>query len=150
MTIAIGSDHAGFSLKEEIKRYLSERAIPFLDVGTTNDQSCDYPDYAAAVSEKVANGECGQGVLVCGTGIGMAMVANKFPGVRAALVSSVYAAKMSKKHTNANVLCLSAWFTGSGLAREMIRVWIETEFEAGRHERRLKKVAEIESRLGGK
>ncbi len=149
MILALGSDHAGFELKEDLKRFLGELGVEVKDFGPTDDVSVDYPDYGADVAQAVASGKSDGGVLIDGSGIGMSIVANKYPKVRAALVTSVYAARMAKRHMQANVLCFSGWFTGKGEAREMLRTWIETEFEGGRHQRRVDKIREIEERLRG-
>jgi len=145
--LALASDHAGFELKEDLKRFLADLKVEVKDFGPRDDASVDYPDFGSQVAQAVAVGVVQGGVLVDGSGIGMSIVANKYPKVRAALVSSVYAARMAKRHMGANVLCLSGWFTGKGEAREMVRTWVETEFEGGRHQRRLDKIREIEERV---
>ncbi|MBI3753176.1 MAG: ribose 5-phosphate isomerase B [Deltaproteobacteria bacterium] len=143
-TIAIASDHAGRELKEDIKTFLKDRGFDVLDMGTNGNESVDYPDYGIPVAEKVSGGELEKGVLICGTGIGMSIVANKFPNVRAALVNDVYSARMAKEHNDANILVIGGRIAGKGLAREMIREWLEAKFEGGRHQKRLDKIKEIE------
>lgn len=143
--IAIASDHAGRELKEDIKAFLKESAVVnTVDMGSNGDESVDYPDYGIPVAEKVSKGEFEKGILICGTGIGMSIVANKFPNVRAALVNDVYSARMAKEHNNANILVIGGRIAGKGLAREMVRTWLATKFEGGRHQRRLDKIREIE------
>ncbi len=144
MVIGIGSDHAGLEMKEEIIALLNELRIPFKDYGTFSKESVDYPDFGFRVSEAVSKGEVERGLLICGTGIGMSIVANKFNGVRAALCHEPYSAKMSRFHNDANVLVLGGRVIGKGLAREIAMVWFTTEFEGGRHQRRLDKIKEIE------
>jgi ribose 5-phosphate isomerase B len=144
VTIAIASDHAGRELKEDIKAFLSERAIESVDMGTDGDESVDYPDYGIPVAEGVSSAKFEKGILICGTGIGMSIVANKFPGVRAALVSDLYSTRMAKEHNDANILVIGGRVVGKGLAREMVRVWLESTFEGGRHQRRLDKISGIE------
>jgi len=138
--IALGADHAGFQFKENIKILLSSMAIPWKDFGTSSDASVDYPDFAHAVSNAVAAGEAEYGILVCGTGIGMSIVANKHKGIRAASVESVEAARLSRQHNNANVLTLGARLIPWDRAEHIIRVFLSTEFEGGRHERRVGKI----------
>lgn len=142
--IAIASDHGGYELKEDIKAFLSELNYEVEDLGTRNHDSVDYPDYGIELSRGVASGKYKKGVLICGTGIGMSIAANKVPGVRAALVSDVYSARMSAEHNDANVLVMGGRVVGKGLAREMVKVWLETGFEGGRHQSRLDKIAMLE------
>lgn len=142
--IAIASDHAGREIKDEIKSFLEESGIEVIDMGVNSDDSVDYPDYGIPVAERVSRGEVPRGILVCGTGIGMSILANKYRGVRAALVSDVYTARMAKEHNDANILVIGGRIVGKGLARELVRTWLETRFEGGRHQRRLDKIAEIE------
>jgi ribose 5-phosphate isomerase B len=143
-TIALGADHAGFELKEALKAWLIDHGYQVLDYGTHSTESVDYPDYAAQVAEAVANQKVERGVLVCGTGIGMAMAANKVPGVRAALCHDLYAARMSREHNDANVLTLGGRLMGPEMALDILRIWIETEFAGGRHRRRVDKIDDIE------
>ena len=143
--IAIASDHTGRELKEDIKVFLKELGFDnVVDMGSNGNESVDYPDYGIPVAEKVSRGELEQGILICGTGIGMSIVANKFPNVRAALVNDVYSARMAKEHNNANILVIGGRIAGKGLAREMVKTWLGTKFEGGRHQRRLDKIREIE------
>ena len=142
--IAIGCDHGGINLKETIKSFLTEKGLEYKDFGTHNTESCDYPDYAAAVCNAVAGGECDKGILVCGTGIGMSMAANKVKGIRAAHVTDTYSARMTKEHNNANVICLGERITGVDLALEIVNAYLEAEFQGGRHQRRIDKVMELE------
>lgn len=145
--IVLGSDHGGFELKEAIKALLFERGIVVEDLGTNNGDSVDYPDFGERVAHKVSRGEAEKGVLVCGTGIGMSIVANKFPGVRAALVADPYTAKMAKQHNNANILVLGGRVIDENEAREMIETWLDSDFEGGRHQARLDKITAIEKEL---
>ncbi|MBI3755329.1 MAG: ribose 5-phosphate isomerase B [Deltaproteobacteria bacterium] len=142
--IAIASDHGGIELKEDIKIFLKEKGFDVLDMGTNGNESVDYPDYGVPLSEKVSQAKLEKGILICGTGIGMSIVANKFPNVRAALVSDVYSARMAKEHNDANILVIGGRVAGKGLAREMVRAWLEAKFEGGRHQKRLDKIKEIE------
>ncbi len=150
MKIALGSDHAGFELKEDLRSFLGERQVEIFDLGTFSEAPVDYPDVAIKVAEKVSRGEVERGLLICGTGIGMSMVANRFAGVRAALCHDVYTARMSREHNNANILALGGRVIGKGLAREILKVWLETEFQGGRHEKRLDKISALEERAGKK
>jgi ribose 5-phosphate isomerase B len=147
MKVAIGCDHAGVALKNEITPVLKELAINWEDFGTTTEESVDYPDFGEKVSESVSNGTADRGILICGTGIGMSIVANKFPGVRAALCGDSYSAKMSRQHNDANLLVLPGRIIDSKTAAEIVKVWFTTPFEGGRHQRRLDKIKAIESRL---
>jgi ribose 5-phosphate isomerase B len=144
MRVAIGADHAGFELKETIKLTLDELQIAYKDFGTFSDESVDYPDYAAKVGRVVAAGEFDRGILVCGTGIGMAIAANKIDGVRAAPVVDLESARLARSHNNANVLAIGARVTPPERALDLVRIFFKTEFEGGRHERRLQKVAALE------
>ncbi len=149
MRIAIGADHAGYALKEVLIAHLREQGVEVMDFGTHGTDSVDYPDYARAVAEAVARGEADYGVLICGTGVGMAITANKVPGIRAAAVSDVYSAKMSRAHNDANILCLGGRVVGPGLAIEILEAWLHTPFEGGRHARRLEKIRRMENACGG-
>lgn len=144
MRIGIASDHGGFELKEEIKRYLKSLEIEPIDMGTFNEDSVDYPDYGMLVAEKVSNGELEKGILICGTGIGMSIVANKFRGVRAALANDLYSARFSREHTDANILVIGGRIVGKGLAKEIVKTWLNTRFNGERHKRRLKKIEALE------
>lgn len=147
LRIIIGSDHAGFFLKEDVREFLSEMGLEVLDVGTHSDESVDYPDFGAKVAEKVSSGEFVRGILVCGSGVGMTIVANKFSGVRAVLCLDSETARMSRKHNDTNVLVLAGRRTDIKTAKVIITTWLETEFEGGRHSRRLNKVTDIEKQL---
>lgn len=140
MKMVIGSDHAGYAIKEIIKGLLLDRHIEVLDVGTSGTESCDYPDFGKMVAEKVAKGEFDRGILVCGTGIGMSIVANRFPKIRAALCNDPYTAKMSRRHNDANMLVIGGRIVGPGLATEIVNVWLDSPFEGGRHKERLDKI----------
>ena len=140
MTIAIGSDHAGFPLKQVVKSWLEEHGYEVDDLGTHDTKSVDYPDYAAAVAHAVAEGKADRGILICGTGIGMSISANKVPGIRAALCTDAYTARMSRRHNDANVLCMGARVIGPGVAESIVEAWLSEEFEGGRHARRVGKI----------
>lgn len=144
--LAIGSDHGGFLLKERIKEYLEAEGVAFKDFGTFDAQSVDYPDFALMVAEAVASGECDKGILCCGTGIGVAIAANKVPGIRAALCGDTFSAHCSREHNDANILTLGERVVGPGLALEIVKVWLAAEFAGGRHQKRVNKIAEIEGR----
>ena len=144
MKIAIGADHAGFEMKQKIKDWLSRQGIEVQDEGTFSTESVDYPDYARKVGEDVAAQRADLGVLVCGSGIGMAISANKVPGVRAANVSSEYEAQLSREHNNANVLALGARILNEEQALKIVDTWLHTSFAGGRHERRVDKITQIE------
>lgn len=137
MKIVIGSDHGGFALKEVVLSFLHESGHDVIDVGCFDTNSIDYPELADLVCEKLRAGEAEKGILICGTGIGVSMAANKHEGIRAALCSNHYTAVMSREHNDANVLCLGERVTGSGVAEEIVRVWLETSFAGGRHLRRI-------------
>ncbi len=137
MKIAIASDHGGFVLKNEIYNYLKEKKYEVIDFGTNSKDSCDYPIYAKKVCNSILNNEVQKGILICGTGLGMQIAANKFKGIRAVCVSNCYSAKMSRKHNDANVLALGARVLGADLAKEIVDVWLKSEFEGGRHQIRL-------------
>ena len=144
MRLAIASDHAGFELKEDLRQFIEELGVEVEDHGPSSEESVDYPDFASRVAGAVAGEQVDAGVLVCGSGIGMSIAANKFPGVRAALVTSVHAAEMCRRHNDANVLCFSGWATGKPMAREMFRRWHDATFDGGRHERRVGKIHDLE------
>lgn len=147
MKIAIGSDHAGYELKGKIAEHLKKQGISIEDYGTNGNNSVDYPDFAVAVAESVSKGKVDMGILICGTGIGMSIAANKFPHVRAALCYDAYSAEMSRRHNNANILVLAGRVLKSDLALKMVDVWLKTEFEGGRHKSRIDKISEIEKRF---
>lgn len=142
--IAIGSDHAGYDLKTEIIEQLKLKGFDILDFGC-NGESCDYPDIAAMVAGSVSGGKCEKGILICGTGVGMSMAANKVNGIRAALCPDYYTAKYTRLHNDANILCMGARTVGSGKAEEIVDVFLGTEFEGGRHQRRIDKFKDIEN-----
>jgi len=148
LRIALASDHAGFHLKEEIKKFLEEEGLSYHDFGTYSPDAVDYPDQARIVAEAVARGEFERGILFCGTGIGVAMAANKVPGIRAALCHDTYSARASREHNDANILALGGRVVGPALAREIVSVWLRSEFLGGRHERRIAKIAEMEREYG--
>lgn len=142
--LAIGCDHGGFELKNHIMEHLKEKGIDFKDFGTFDESSCDYPDIAVLVSKSITEGECDRGILVCGTGIGMSIAANKIKGIRASHVTDVYSAKMTKMHNNANVICLGGRVTGRELAFMIVDTWLDTEFAGGRHQTRIDKISALE------
>lgn len=144
MRIVTGSDHAGFVLKQDLIEFLTEQGNDVVDKGTTVKERCDYPDYAGSVAHAVASGEADWGLLVCGTGIGMAMSANKIHGIRAAVVSDAFSARATRLHNDANVLCLGERVVGAGLAREIVAAWLEAEYEGGRHQARIDKMMALE------
>ncbi len=144
MRIAVGSDHAGFHLKEKIKQFLIEKGHEVIDYGTTSESSTHYPLFAKNVALAVQKREADRGILVCGTGIGMSITANKFKGVRAALCLNEYMARMSRLHNDANVLCLGDRILGEDLALTIVDVWLNTPFEGGRHAKRVELIGEIE------
>ena len=143
--IAIGSDHGGYLLKEEIKKHLKEKGYEFKDFGTDSTASCDYPVYAEKVCRAVQSGECEKGILICGTGIGMSMCANKCKGIRAAVCGDHFSAEFTRKHNNANVLCLGAPVIGAGVAMQLVDIFLTTEYEGGRHEKRVEMMMQLEN-----
>lgn len=144
MKISIGSDHRGYEAKERIKALLQQLDSDVTDHGTSSRQACDYPDVALAVACDVAGGDAERGILFCGTGLGMSITANKVSGVRAALCHDELTAQLSRRHNNANILCLPADLVGDALMQSMVRTWLETEFEGGRHARRVGKITQYE------
>ncbi|MEO1496515.1 MAG: ribose 5-phosphate isomerase B [Planctomycetota bacterium] len=144
MKIAVASDHRGIDLKRKVISTLESMGHAVVDDGAESGESVDYPDYASVVAKRVSDGEAERGVLICGTGIGMAIAANKFPGVRAAPCTDEVTAEISRRHNDLNVLCLSADLLSPRVVERMVSVWADTEFEGGRHERRLSKVRDIE------
>lgn len=145
--IAIGSDHAGLELKNMIKSLLSGLGIVAVDYGTGDVSSVDYPDFGEKVARAVSTGEIRRGILICGTGVGMSIVANKFPGVRAALCHDTFTARMSRLHNDSNILVLGSRVIKEETAEEIVRTWLETPFEGGRHERRIDKITTLEKRI---
>ncbi|NIL96036.1 MAG: ribose 5-phosphate isomerase B [Planctomycetales bacterium] len=148
MRISVGSDHRGVQVKRQVCELAQRLGHDVEDVGVTSTDSADYPDIAAIVAKKISHGETERGILICGTGIGMAIAANKFPGVRAAPCHDDITAEMSRRHNNLNVLCLSADLLGSKLIDRMVEIWLTTEFEGGRHARRVGKINELENQAG--
>lgn len=146
MKIAIGSDHGGYALKEYIYQYLLEAGYEVTDFGTHNEESCDYPVYAQKVAEAVAAGKYQRGILLCGTGIGISIAANKVPGIRCALVSDCYSARVSRQHNDSNVLALGGRVLGPELAIDIVKTWIAAAFESGRHQHRVDLIAEMEKK----
>jgi ribose 5-phosphate isomerase B len=146
MKVAIAADHGGYSLKEEIRELLNELGHEAYDFGTNSMESVDYPDYALPVAEGVADGHFDRGILICGTGLGMSIAANKVPGVRAVVVHDTFSAKATRQHNNSNVLAIGGRVIGAGLAQEIVTVWLQTEFEGGRHSDRINKISEIENK----
>lgn len=147
MTIAIGSDHAGVELKQKIISLLHDLQIQCIDYGTETSESVDYPDYGEKVSEAISAGKIERGILICGTGIGMSIVANKFPRIRASLCNDLFTAKMSRLHNDSNILVIGGRIVGTDLAKEIVKTWISTPFEGERHCARLHKIKKIEERL---
>ena len=143
--IAIGADHGGFELKEEIKKYLDANGIEYKDFGTYSPESVDYAAIAYKVGTSVVSGETTRGILCCGTGIGISMAANKVKGVRAACCSDYFSAKLTRAHNDANILCLGGRVVGAGLANELVDIFLNTEFEGGRHQRRIDQISAIEN-----
>ena len=144
MQIGLACDHGGFELKEELKAFLKSLGVEPIDMGTFNEDSVDYPDFGILVAEKVSRGELEKGILICGTGIGMSIVANKFPRVRAALANDLYSSRCSREHNDANILIIGGRIVGKELAKEIVKVWLETPFAGGRHKRRLEKIEALE------
>ena len=144
MKLALASDHAGYELKKQVMAYLQSAGVEFVDFGCGPGESVDYVDYGAEATRRVASGEFDRAILFCGTGIGMSVVANKFPGIIAAVCWDEFTATVSRTHNNANVLCLGGRVLKPVLAVEMVRIWLEKEFEGGRHERRVAKIQQIE------
>ncbi len=137
--VAIAADHGGYVLKEKIKKYLADKKIEFTDFGTDSEESCDYPDFAAPVCKGIVNGEYACGILICGTGIGMSMAANKYKGIRASHCTDTFSAKYTRLHNDSNVLCLGGRITGEGIALEIVDIYLNTPFEGGRHAVRISK-----------
>lgn len=144
MKIAVGCDHGGLNLKNMAKDILTKQGVEVVDMGTYTTDSVDYPDYAYKVAQAVVSGQADRGILVCGTGIGISIAANKIKGIRAALCGDVFSAVMSREHNNANILCLGERVTGAGLAEMIILSWLKTEFQGGRHAARVDKITGLE------
>ena len=140
MKVALGADHAGYPMKEKVKAFLQELGIAFEDLGTHGEESVDYTDFGKSVARKVSDGACERGILICGTGLGMSMAANRFRGVRAALANDLFSAIMSRRHNDSNILVMGGRLIGDTLAFQLVKTWLETPFEGGRHQRRLEKM----------
>ncbi len=145
--IIIGSDHAGFQLKESLKLYLCELDFKIKDIGTYSPESCDYPKIALSLAYQVSLGKFSRGILICNTGIGNSIMANRLPGIRAALCYNIKAARLSRQHNNSNILVLGAAFVRGSMAKRMVRMWLETRFLGGRHKRRLNQIREFDKRI---
>lgn len=146
MKVAIASDHGGLNIRKEIISLLEELNIEYQDMGCECESSVDYPDYALPVAKKVANGEVDRGILICGTGIGMSIAANKVKGIRCALVHDMFSAKATREHNDTNVLSMGERVIGPGLAREIAKIWLTTEYQGGRHATRVGKITEFENK----
>jgi ribose 5-phosphate isomerase B len=144
MQIGLACDHGGYELKEELMPFLKSLGVESIDMGTFSEDSVDYPDFGILVAEKVSRRELEKGILLCGTGIGMSIVANKFPGIRAALVNDLYSSRCAREHNDANILIIGGRIVGKELAKEIVKVWLETPFAGGRHKRRLEKIEALE------
>ena len=144
--IAIGCDHGGYALKQEVMRHLDGLGLAYKDFGTYSEESCDYPIYGEAVARAVAGGECERGILICGTGIGISISANKVKGIRCALLSDVMSARLTREHNDTNMMAIGAGVTGEMLALEIVDTWLQTDFEGGRHARRVALISDIENR----
>ena len=142
--IALGSDHGGYLYKEELKKHLDEKGIEYIDFGTDSTASCDYPVYAEKVCRAIQSGECEKGILICGTGIGMSICANKFKGIRAAVCGDHFSAEFTRKHNDSNVLCMGARTIGAGVALQLADIFLSTEFEGGRHQKRVDMITAFE------
>ena len=144
MKISVASDHGGFALKEELAEYLRQQGHEIKDCGCYDTSSCDYADFGSAAARAVVSGECDRGIVICTTGIGISISANKIKGIRCALCSEPYSAEMTRRHNNANMLAMGAGFVGSMMAKRIVDVFLTTEFEGGRHQRRIDKIAALE------
>lgn len=144
MNIALGADHAGWKLKEGVKKVLEQNGHKVIDKGTHGEESVDYPDYAEGVARAVAQGECDRGILFCGTGIGMSITANKIKGIRAAVCHDAFTAEMSRKHNDANVFCAGARVLDPDVAKQLVLLWLQVPFEGGRHQRRVDKIHKLD------
>jgi len=149
-TILIASDHAGFALKEKLKPFLERKGLKVRDLGAYSDQRCDYPQFAASLAKEISREKFKRGVLICKSGIGDSIVANRFPGVRAALCCNLKAARLSREHNDSNVLVLGSAFVSQNLAKRIIDVWLNSEFQGGRHQRRLNQIKRIENQIRSK
>lgn len=144
MKIALGCDHGGLELKEKVKAHLEQRGFEILDCGTYSTDSCDYPDFGAAAARAVAKGDCERGIVICTTGIGISIAANKIKGIRCALLSDLMSARMTRQHNDTNMMALGAAVVGPMLALQIVDTWLDTEFEGGRHQRRVDKLSALE------
>lgn len=144
MKVIITADHAGVTIRNEVKNLLDEMNIPYEDAGVEGTSSVDYPDYSLSAAKRIADGEFDRGIFICGTGIGMSIAANKVKGIRCALISDVYSAKMTRLHNDSNVIALGERVIGAGLAREIVQTWLDTSFEGGRHGKRVEKITAYE------
>lgn len=144
--VALAADHGGFALKEAIKAHLESRGIPYRDFGTNNTDSCDYPDLAAPACDAVVAGECSAAILCCGTGVGMSICANKIRGIRACCCSDAFSAEFTRRHNDANALCLGGRVVGEGLALGLVDLFLDTPYEGGRHANRVAKITALENR----
>ena len=144
--IALGSDHGGYLYKEELKKHLDAKGIEYIDFGTDSTESCDYPVYAEKVCKAIQSGECEKGILICGTGIGMSICANKFKGIRAAVCGDHFSAEFTRKHNDSNVLCMGARTIGAGVALQLADIFLFTEFEGGRHQKRVDMMMSFEGK----
>ena len=144
MKIAIASDHGGLEYKNKIKKHLVTKGYDIIDEGTNSNESCDYPDYAKKVGSLVVSGQVERGILVCGTGIGMSIAANKIKGIRAALCSDTFSAHATREHNDSNILCLGQRVIGESLALDIVDTWLNAEFQGGRHQNRIDKICELE------
>ncbi len=144
--IAVACDHGGFELKKEILAHLEKRGIAYEDFGTYTQESCDYPDYAEKACLAVTSGKCARAILICGTGIGISIAANKIPGIRAACCSDTFSARFTRMHNDANALCFGGRVVGPGLAVDMVDLFLDTEFEGGRHQKRIDKITALEEK----
>ena len=146
LVIAVGCDHGGLKLKNEIIEFLNDNNYSFKDYGTYTTESVDYPDYGLKVAESILNGECDRGIVVCGTGLGISISANKVPGIRAVVCTNSYMAKMGREHNDSNVLALGERVVGTGVALDIVDTWLKTEFQDGRHTQRIEKISQIEKK----
>jgi ribose-5-phosphate isomerase B len=146
MIVAIGCDHGGYAMKLKLIEHLNKIGVEYKDFGTFSEESCDYPDYALPVAEAVKDGLCDRGILICGTGIGISIAANKVPGIRASLCHDVFSAKATRKHNDSNILAFGARVIGEGLMTEIVDAYLSTEFEGGRHSARIDKITAIEKK----
>ena len=142
--IVIGSDHGGLELKTAVCELLSDKGVEYTDLGTNDGTSVDYPDFAAKVAQSIVSGDAKEGILICGTGIGMSIAANKFPGIRAALVHDKFTAQMAREHNNANILVMGGRILSPDKGKELVEIWLEADYEGGRHQNRLDKITDLE------